>query len=69
MTDHCPLPDILRNGWISPVQERFVSERRDITERLPVVLIQELVEAGCYPIDPSQIARSVLAAAASARRH
>ncbi len=69
MTDHFPLPDILRNSWIGPVQERFVSEPRDLAERLHVVLIQDLVDAGCYTIDPGHIARGVLAAAVSARRH
>lgn len=69
MTDHYPLPAILRNSWIGRVQDRFVSEPRDIAEHLSVVLIQDLVEAGCYTIDPGHIARRVLAAAASARRH
>jgi hypothetical protein len=69
MTDPFPLPDILRNSWIGPVQERFVSELRDLAERLPVLLIHDLVEAGRYTIDPGHIARGVLAAAISARRH
>ena len=69
MTDHFPLPDILRNSWIGPAQGRFASEPRDLAERLHVVLIQDLVDARRYTIDPGHIARGVLAAAVSARRH
>ena len=67
--EHYPLPKTLRNGWIGPMRERFAGNKRDIAERLRVALIQDLVNAGCYLVDPAHIARGVLAAAVPARRH